>query len=275
MVQIVKNNGEREAFDPEKLISSLEEAGANKLLIDKILKHIEEEVHDGMTTHSIYEHAFLQLRKLERPVAARYSLKKAIAELGPTGFPFEEYIAEILKSRGFQTLTDQVVLGGCVPHEVDVIAWNDEKLIMAEVKFHNETTPKTDLKVALYVKARIDDLKTNLFDYGKPRHLDEGWLITNTKFTETAIHYGECQGLKMIGWNYPKKGNLQQFIEDGELHPLTCLTTLTGNEKQQLLLKKIVLCRDLKTSPAYLKELNLAPDRLKEILDEITSLPVI
>src|SRR5436305_936858 len=126
--QIVKNSGERELFDPEKLISSLHDAGADNQVIEKVLHHIEEELHDGMTTRAIYNHAFFYLQKLKKPVAARYSLKKAIADLGPTGFPFEDYIAEIFQSRGYQTLTDQMVLGSCVPHEVDVIAWNDSKL---------------------------------------------------------------------------------------------------------------------------------------------------
>src|ERR1700752_1414470 len=145
-VQVVKNNGEREPFDPEKLISSLRDARAEPALVDKVLKHVQGSLHEGMTTRAIYDHAFAYLKKLERPVAARYSLKKAIADLGPTGFPFEDYIARVFRSRGYQTLTDQMVLGSCVPHEVDVIAWNDKKLIMAEVKFHNQTVLKTDLK---------------------------------------------------------------------------------------------------------------------------------
>ncbi|HZS42847.1 MAG TPA: ATP cone domain-containing protein [Candidatus Paceibacterota bacterium] len=272
-IQIIKNTGEREFFDPEKLIDSLRDAGADKLVIEKVVKHIEDELHDGMTTRAIYDHAFQYLKKLQRPVAARYSLKKAIAELGPTGFPFEDYVARIFSSRGYKTLTDQMVLGSCVPHEVDIVAWNKEKLIMCEVKFHNETSPKTDLKVALYVKARFDDLKANIFDYGHERRLDEGWLITNTKFTETAIHYGECYGLKMVGWDYPKKGNLQQFIEDQELHPITCLTTLTSAEKTDLLANKIVLCRELLENHHHLfTHLPDAQKRLPEILEEINYL---
>ena len=271
-IEVIKNNGERELFDPEKLVTSLREAGANHDLVEKVLHHVQTSLHDGMTTRAIYQHAFDYLKRLERPVAARYSLKKAIAELGPTGFPFEDYIARVFQSRGYHTLTDQMVLGSCVPHEVDVVAWNDEKLIMVEVKFHNETSPKTDLKVALYVKARIDDLKQNVFEYGKERHLDEGWLITNTKFTETAIHYGECYGLKMVGWNYPAKGNLQQFIEDGQLHPLTCLTTLTNIEKSALLTGKTVLCREILNNHALLSNLHISKERQKDIIDEINYL---
>lgn len=40
---------------------------------------------------------------------------------------------------------------------------------MAEAKFHNELGIKSDLKVVLYVKARFDDLKENVYMYGKER----------------------------------------------------------------------------------------------------------
>ncbi len=214
-IYIIKSTGQRELFNEEKLCSSLKRSGATDEATEDVLAYIKSELHEGMSTADIYKHAFDQLHKWKKPVAMRYSIRRAVMELGPTGFPFEQFIAEYFKDKGFQTLTDQTVLGACVPHEVDVVAWNDEKLIMAEAKFHNELGIKSDLKVVLYVKARFDDLKETTFDYGgRERKLSEGWLITNTKFSSTAIHYGECQKLIMIGWNYPEKGNLHDMIEN-------------------------------------------------------------
>ena len=213
-VLITKANGKQELFSVEKLRSSLLRSGATDEAVDDVLKHIEPELRDGMTTTDIYKHAFNCLHQWKKPVAMRYSLRRAVMELGPTGFPFEKFIAEYFKDKGYEVLTDQEVLGACVPHEVDVVAWNNNKLIMAEAKFHNELGIKSDLKVVLYVKARFDDLKENVFNYGnKNRKLTDGWLITNTKFSSTAIHYGVCQKLTMIGWNYPEHGNLQDMIE--------------------------------------------------------------
>lgn len=211
---VVKASGQRELFNEEKLRSSMLRSGATDEAVEDVLIHIEPELHDGMTTTDIYKHAFNVLHKWKEPVAMRYALRRAVMELGPTGFPFEKFIAEYFKDKGFETLTDQEVLGACVPHEMDVVAWNDEKLIMAEAKFHNELGIKSDLKVVLYVKARFDDLRESVFNFGgKDRKLTEGWLITNTKFSSTAIHYGVCQKLIMIGWNYPEHGNLQDMIE--------------------------------------------------------------
>lgn len=214
-VIIVKANGKRETFDEEKLKSSLLRAGAGVDQVEEVIQHVREKLHDDMSTHDIYAHAFSVLHNLHQPIAKRYSVRRALMNLGPAGFLFEDLVAEIMKERGFETLTRQTVLGGCVPHEVDVIAWNPAKLIMVEAKFHNELGTKSDLKVALYVKARVDDLMGNVFNYGgKERRVDEGWLVTNTKFSSTAVHYGVCQNLVMIGWNYPEKGNLQDLISE-------------------------------------------------------------
>lgn len=214
-ITILKANGERELFDPEKLRASLARSGATERAVEDVLSHILSELRDHMTTGEIYKHAFAVLQKISWPVARSYSLRRAVMDLGPSGFPFEDFVAEILRAKGFQCETRQTVLGGCVSHEVDVIAFNEKKLIMVEAKFHNELGTKSDLKVVLYVKARFDDLRENVFNYGGfDRPLTDGWLITNTKFSSTAIHYGLCKNLTMIGWNYPEQGNLQDMIEE-------------------------------------------------------------
>ncbi|OHA20787.1 MAG: hypothetical protein A2849_02815, partial [Candidatus Taylorbacteria bacterium RIFCSPHIGHO2_01_FULL_51_15] len=240
-VFIVKSDGTRQAFDGRKLEASLKKAGASLPVTEKIAGHIEREIEDGMSTSAIYRHAYELLHKFERPASARYSLKRAIAELGPSGFPFEKFVAELFKARGFETLTDQMVDGKCTNHEMDVVIWNENRLIMAEAKFHNEIGIKSDLKVALYIKARFDDLKGQKFMFGKERLLDEGLLITNTNFTTQAIKYSECSGVRLIGWNYPRSGNLHDLIEGEQLHPITCLSTLSSVEKKGLLDKGVVL----------------------------------
>lgn len=258
---IVKADGTREEFRSDKLLDSLTRAGASDEVRDKIVHHIAREIEDGMSTNAIYRHAFELLHKFESPVAARYSLKRAIADLGPSGFPFEKFIAEIFKARGYETLTDQTVRGMCVSHEMDIVAWNENKLIMAEAKFHNELGLKSDLKVALYIKARFDDLKDEEFTYGGlKRHLDEGILITNTNFTTMAIEYCECAAVKLIGWNYPRVGNLHDMIEDASLHPVTCLTTLSGLEKKNLMEQGVVLCKSMREGDEPLLAAGLSHD---------------
>ena len=211
-----------------------------------IVSKIEGDLTDGHTTKEIYRQAFSLLKKHQRPVALRYSLKRGIAELGPSGFPFEKFVAEIFKAKGYQVITDQIVMGHCVPHEVDIVAYNETELIMMEAKFHTDYGVHSDLKVALYIKARFDDLKDSIFKYGgRERKMTKGMLITNTNFSSTAIQYGECAHLNMVGWNYPRINDLHQMIESESLLPVTVLTTLTQTDKKMFLANNIVLSKQL------------------------------
>ncbi len=273
LVTIVKANGQHETFDPEKLRFSLIHAGASEEASVKVIEHVLEELKNGMTTHEIYRHAFEILSHIAKPVARSYSLRRAVMQLGPSGFPFEDFVAEILRSKGFTCVTRQTVLGGCVPHEMDVVAYNDKKLVMVEAKFHNELGTKSDLKVVLYIKARFDDLKENVFNYGGDnRRVTDSWLVTNTKFSSTAIHYGVCKGMTLIGWNYPEKGSLQDMIEEEGLHPVTCLTSLTNEEKKKLLSGGVVLCSSIKKNPDIMEELLDSKLKTEKVIKEINEL---
>lgn len=267
---IKKSSGVLEPFDKTKLINSLESAGASMFVAEDIANQIEQKLKEGMPTSMIYSQSFKLLRKKDVRPAIRYSLRRSIADLGPTGFPFEDFVGEIFKEKGYQIVNGVMVRGRCTEHEVDVVAYNDDHLIMTEVKFHNQLMLKSDVKVALYIKARFDDLSGVEFDIGgKKRKMTQGLLLTNTKFTENAIQFGFCSGVNMIGWNYPDKGNLHDLIEETKLHPLTCLTTLSGREKKFLLEKEIVTCKSLKMKSEVLMDMKLNEGRIKRILKEI------
>jgi len=268
-ILITKASGATEPFHREKVIDSLTRSGASRPTIDKIIAHIEDELREGMSTSAIYKHAYFLLHKLESPVASRYSLKRAVMELGPSGFPFEHFIAEIFRSRGFEAKTNQLVKGVCVEHEIDIAAWNEHKLIMCEAKFHNDLELKSDLKVALYIKSRFDDVRGRKHLYGgKERDVDEFWLITNTKFTTQAIQYGSCSGIKLVGWNHPAHGNLHDMIDDSGLHPLTCLTSLSIQDKRNLFEKGVVLCKTVRENRDILRELGFKDEKIDKIVKE-------
>lgn len=274
-ILVVKSTGEHQVFDPSKLIFSLKRAGADSAQAHEITKHIEAELFDGMTTNDIYRHAFDLLRSspIKSAVAVKYSMKRAVSELGPNGFPFEKFIAEIFKAKGYEAVTDQVVQGHCVDHEIDVVAWKDTDLVMVEAKFHNEQGLKSDIKVALYIKSRFDDLAGLKYEYGgKKRKLTKCFLITNTKFTDHAIAYAECQGLNLIGWNYPKKGNLEDLIEESGLHPLTALSSLSELDKKKLLDQGLVLCKQLGTSVEALASYGIDKARIPDVLLEVKTI---
>ncbi|MEK7606085.1 MAG: ATP cone domain-containing protein [Patescibacteria group bacterium] len=271
-----KLDGALEPFDSSKLVRSLKNAGATEATVVDIVGHIEREMKDGMTTSHIYRHARRLLKKhADSPVAARYSLRRAVLELGPSGFPFETLLGEVFKKKGYNVRVGEIMKGHCVDHEIDVIAHNDKELILVEAKFHNAQGFKTDVKVALYIHGRFLDLEAGGFEGLVPRGgKAQSWVVTNTKFTENAIRYGTCVGMHMIGWGYPSKGNVQDLIEEAGLHPLSCLTTLTGKEKETLYQNGVVLCRGVVDNPNVLERAGVTGPKVATVLAEANRLCV-
>jgi len=262
---VTKADGEEEPFDPAKLEQSLEHVGASSTTRARIASRVLRELRPGITTEEIYRRAFDMLRLEEpHPIAARYSIKRAVFALGPSGFPFEQFLAEVLRGHGWKAQTGIALTGRCAPHEVDVLAEKDGKRIGIEAKFHNEPGGKTDIKDALYVHARYEDLKQAPDPSSR---VDEGWLVTNTRFTRNAIRYAQCSNLTLLGWDYPREHNLVRMIEEVKVHPLTCLTTLSEGEKRRLLDHKVVLCKHV-SSPHLLEEYGIKPSHIPQVLEE-------
>jgi hypothetical protein len=262
---IKKADGELEAFDPAKLEHSLAHAGASSTMRARVLSEVMKELHEGIMTEDIYRRAFHLLREHETaPVAARYSIKRAVFALGPSGFPFERFLGEVFKAHGWRVETEVTLVGRCAPHEVDVLMEKNGTRMGIEAKFHNDPSGKTDIKDALYVKARYDDLRQAPEASAR---VDVGCLVTNTRFTRNAIRYAQCSNLRLIGWDYPRTRGLMQMIEEAKVHPLTCLTTLTDGEKRRLLDQKIVLCKHVQ-APHLLREYGIKPDHIPRVLEE-------
>lgn len=260
---IVKADGTSEAYDPEKLVSSLRRAGAAPDVADMVAQDIQKDLWSGISTQEIYSRAFAKLREHRHVVAARYSLKRAVLEFGPSGFPFEAYIAELYRKEGWEAKVDQIIKGKCVEHEVDIVMTQGDKKIFAEAKFHNAAGYKTDLKVVLYVKARVDDI-------GK----GAGLVVTNTKFTSKAVQYAQCAGLELLAWDYPQHATLHDRIEKAMLYPVTALTSLNNREKTALLSDRVVLCNALPENTRALERAGITGARADSVLEEVGALCV-
>ncbi len=269
LIFITKSDGTKQLFEEEKLINSLKRVGASTDVIDDVIKDVEKEMVNNMSTEDIYRRAFTLLKKHSTPAAVTYSMRRGMMELGPEGFPFEKFVARVFKMWGYETLTGQMVLGSCVEHEIDIVAWKEGSLAMVEAKYHNESGMKSDLKVALYVKARFDDIAPMDFDYGGVKcKLTERYIFTNTKFTDKAIRYGECSNMKLIGWNYPLDNNLQDIISKNGLHPITCLSSLTHSQKKELIARNVLVCVDLIGNPQHLSDIGIHGELALKVLTD-------
>jgi Holliday junction resolvase-like predicted endonuclease len=258
-VLIQKASGELEPFSEDKLRRSLKRAGASPAIIRQIVAHINR-------------HAMSFLVKKELSAAGRYSIKKAIFELGPSGYPFERIVAELLRLQGYKVATGKIIEGHCVSHEIDVLAEKDGDRAIVECKFHNQPGYKSDVKVALYVQARFEDIKRQLLKQKETMRPLAAWLVTNTKLSLDAIRYANCVGIKTLGWNYPEDRGLEELIAQSGLHPVTCLKTLTGAQKRQLLARGTVLCRELVSNKNILPSIGLKEPKIARIVQEINQL---
>ena len=268
-----KSTGEMEPFSEEKVMNSLKRAGATEELISEITGELDTVLHDGISTSKLYKQVYTLLRKKQAATAARYRLKKAIMDLGPTGYPFEFYVGEIIRRRGFEVKIGQVLEGRCVSHEVDVVATGKGKRYFIECKYYNSQGKYADVKVALYIHSRVNDLVakqsslpgTEDFQFG-------GWIVTNTRFTSDAIAYGECSGLELLSWDYPENGGLKDIAGREKLYPVTALSTLSGKHKKNLIGEGIVTCQQLHDRPQLLDALEPDPERRKKVLKEVAGL---
>ncbi|MEM6631533.1 MAG: restriction endonuclease [Bacteroidota bacterium] len=270
---VKKSNGDLVPFEEEKLRHSLAKAGTAPASIEFIVKEIRSMIVPGISTRKIYQRAFSMLKKESQPSAARYKLKRAIMELGPSGFPFERYVGELLQDQGYQVEIGVHEQGRCITHEVDIVGEKENKRIAVECKFGNTKDKKLDVKVALYIHSRFQDLANRWSTM--PEHAGkefQGWIVTNGQFSGDAQTYGTCAGLHLVSWDFPGQGNLKDLIDVCHLHPVTSLTTLKKREKDFVIHKGIILCRDLLNRDDLFEEMNFTKYRKKKAIDEILGL---
>jgi len=265
-VLITKTTGEQERFDANKLRASLQRAGASQQDRERVEAEVLGQLRPGMTTRRLYQIAFRALRRTPRATAARYSLQRAILELGPSGYPFEQFLGELLRHEGWQTSVSVRLKGRHVEHEVDLDARRDGRRLLGECKFRTDPNGRVDVKTALYVYGRAQDLK------GSGGGYSEFWLVTNGRFTSDARRFGEGMGLYLLGWSHPAGKSLRERIDHAGLHPVTCLTHLRKKEKQQLLRLGIVVAADLYDRPDHLGPLGLSANRSRLVCAEVDAL---
>jgi len=272
-IHITKASGKRAEFSEKKLRNSLQRTGATEDQIDGVISEIAKQLYEGISTKRIHELAFDLLKENAGHLAAKYHLKQAIMELGPSGYPFEKYIGEILRCQGYGVKIGVTIKGQCVQHEIDVLAQLGQLQVMIECKYHNLPGIVCDVKIPLYIQSRFKDLEAQWKKFPEQGiNQYQGWVVTNTRFSNDAMQYGLCVGLKLIGWDSPGKGSLKDQIDSLGLYPITCLTSLTKEEKQNLLDKKIVLCQELYYNPKILEQTGVNPSRVAIALEETQQL---
>ena len=267
--QVLTASGKKTFFSAAKVATSLRRSGASEEVIQEILEHIQAELYEGISTKEIFKRAFGILRKKNRISASKYKLKKALFELGPTGFPFERFVAAVYDHLGYHVEISKTVAGKCVSHEIDVIAVKEHLKIFIECKFHSLQAQNCNVRIPLYINSRYLDILDNRDENEDSFFQTESWVITNTRFTADALAYGHCVGLNLISWDTPRGSSLKELIDRSGLYPITVSTLLTQREKQFLLSRDVVLCRDLINDDVFLDQLNISEERKPKIKKEM------
>lgn len=272
-VQIKKRSGISEQFNEEKIYHSMRNAGVEHSLAQEVSRMLGQDSNNLVTSEDLHRRTGELLLMKHAASAARYNLKQAIMALGPTGYPFEKFVAQVLQAHGYTAVTNQIVQGRCVSHEIDVIAKQANNHYLIECKHHQFAGAKTDVKVMLYVYARFLDVKqaweaTEQTATKGAAELHQPWVITNTRATSEAIQYGQCTGMKLTAWHYPQGQGLNHLIEQKQLYPITALPQLTHKEANILLMSGIITIQDLLkfTVTQLNKKTKIRPNVLEDIL---------
>jgi hypothetical protein len=268
VMYILKSNGEQELFDPEKFKRSLQKIGAPSHVITDLVTQIQT-LPGIQSTQDIYNYAYNYLYTVDRVLASRYNLKNALRQLGPAGFPFEQYIAQLFRAQGYTAVTNQILQGVCVTHEIDVIITRDREKVseLIECKFHALLHETINVKTPLYIQARFTDIIT------RNKHLFSAmWLVTNSKISISSKQYAQCVRLKLLGWGYPRNNGIERIIDQYALYPVTTLSSLTHEQKLFLIEHRILLCTDLVHNSWALAQAGLTPEQQEQVITECASL---
>ena len=218
--------------------------GATRQTAYDVADKIERRLYDGISTAKILQMIFLFMRG-ERPhICCLYDLRKGLSLMDPKP-EFELFIQKLLSQNGFEVTPNTILTGNCVEHEVDAVAEKDGVTYFVEAKHHFNYHALTGLDESRIARALLEDV-TEGYEHGKTsQRIDMAMIVTNTKYSEQAIRYGNCRNILQIGWNTPTYLSLQHMISEPDLYPLSCLKILKRDQRVQLVNSGIVLMKQL------------------------------
>jgi len=247
---VINLSGDKEPFSFQKVYNSARRVGASRNLAQDIAKVIKKKAYPGMKTSEIFSDVTKMLNSKTPKAALRFNLKKGMKKLGPTGFPFEKFVGEVLKRLGYNVKINQYLPGHCIrSYEIDFVTQKEKIIYVGECKYRNLPGEKVHSKDALANYARFLDISNGSF-FKLKKH--EGFkiktmMVTNAKFTKKTLDYCKCMGISALGWRYPRTQGLECLIEENKLYPITILPGLNSYLANFFVSKKIMLAQDILT----------------------------
>jgi len=241
-MNVLNLQGQIESFSSNKVFLSAKRSGASPTLARQIAKNIESQLFDGIKTSDIYKMVKQGLNKQDKSSGYRFTLKQAIKDLGPSGFPFEKYVADIYRAHGYDVKTNLKIKGQYATHELDFIARKGNEILVGECKFRKSSSDNIDLKTVLRVHARCIDLRGG--HYFKGNKISP-IIVTNSRFSTQVVRYANGHGIALLGWRFPREGGLEKLIEDEKLYPITILPSFRKGLMDDFSRENIMLASDV------------------------------
>lgn len=250
---VTKVDGSKEPFDRKKVVRTCMRMGATEEMSEVIAKKIEEEVYDGIESRKILQMIFRSMRRY-RPVCRHIiDLRKSLSLLRSKP-DFEIYIQMLLKEHGYDVLSNQIINGKCVEHEVDAVAKKDGKTTIVEVKHHFDYHTPIGLDEARIARAVYEDVSEGFENGSNNLKIDHVMIISNTKLSKHAERYVKCRNIEHKGWSYPSHYDLQTMIEEKKLYPVSIIRGLKLQVIESLTSNGIVMLKQLlKMNPEELR----------------------
>ncbi len=189
-------------------------------------------------------------------------LRQALAMMRPKP-DFEKFVAAIMEHQGYKTVTNKILYGKCVDHELDVIAWKNGETLYIEVKHHFDFHTFTGLGVFLEVNSVFDDLVQGYLNHKHQYGFTKPMVVLNTKISEHARRYAACRGIGVMGWEIPENAGIETYITDKMLYPITVLRDLDSMTQAKLGDGGIYTLRQLAEADQRELSISLGIDRLK------------
>ncbi len=245
---VINYQKEEELFSAQKVYQSARRIGASKELAQEISEIIQKEFYPGIKTEKIFKKIKELLNKKNPRLGIIFSLKEGMRKLGPSGFPFEKFVAEIFNKQGYETQINLYLPGNCLDYEIDFLAKKDGIIYIGECKFrHLLEEGLVHTGTVLAYRAKMLDLeKGNLFSKKDFKDFEiKNILATNAKFTKSASKYAKCVGLDLLGWKYPQSKGLEKIIDQNDFYPITILPSLNKNLANIFIQENLILARDI------------------------------
>jgi hypothetical protein len=267
-VTITKANGTKQLYDPEKIIQTCLRMGASNEEATQVEQQVSRMLYDGISTQKILKLIFILIRKSKPAVRHLFDLKRGISLMASKP-EFEMFVRVLLTHSGFEVNPNTVLRGLCGEHEVDAIASKDGLTYLVEVKHHINYHALTGLDESRIARAILEDV-TEGYQRGDTRiRIDRAMIVTNTRFSDHAIEYGQCRGILQVGWTSPANLGLRDSIQKNKLYPISCLRGVSLDTRLRLSNTGIVLIKQLlQQDSTYLeRKLGLSNEKVTLIME--------